>query len=107
MCRLLLALIVILCVLPSAPASLSGRRDVAPFDKIPPGAFPKAFPATLAQQLPARAGRPEFQLTEETEVFLDGRPCQYKEVPRNVSIIRLEVASDNKTILKIHFRTRK
>jgi hypothetical protein len=100
------ALVVLLCCLSSATATVSGRKDLSAFDKTPPAAL-KTFPAQLVETASARHDREQFLLTEETEVLLDGRPCKYQEVPRNVNIILLEVGSDKKTILRIHFQTRK
>jgi hypothetical protein len=50
---------------------------------------------------------PEFVITEQTEVLLDGKPCKYQDVFGNARIVRMEVAEDKKTVLKIHFRTAK
>jgi hypothetical protein len=47
----------------------------------------------------------EFVLTTRTEVRVDGKPCQYEKVPAGATIILMELAPDNKTVLKIHFRT--
>jgi hypothetical protein len=49
----------------------------------------------------------EFVVTEQTEILLDGKPCKYQDVARDARIVRMEVAEDKKTVLKIHFRTRK
>jgi hypothetical protein len=107
MMRPLWALVVLLCVLSPAPASLAGRKEPPVFDRTPPAAEARSLPATVAREVLAPRARPQYQLTEETEVVLDGRPCKYRDVPGNVSIIRMEVGPDEKTILKIHFRTRK
>ena len=48
-----------------------------------------------------------FAVTATTEVLLDGRPCLYASVPANATIVRIEVAADKKTAIKILFRTRK
>ena len=50
---------------------------------------------------------PEFQVTEQTEVLLDGKACRYQDVPQQATILRMEVAPDRKTVLRIHFRTGK
>jgi len=46
-------------------------------------------------------------ITDATEVKLNGKVCQYEDVPGNAEIILLEVGRDKKAILKIHFRTQK
>lgn len=50
-------------------------------------------------------GKSEFAVTGATEVLLNGRPCQFKQIPSSASIIRMEVDADGKTILRIHFRS--
>jgi hypothetical protein len=57
---------------------------------------------------PLRPGaKAEFVLTNQTEVLLNGKPCKYEQVPGGASIILMEVAEDNKTVLKVYFRTQK
>jgi hypothetical protein len=61
--------------------------------------------ALVPQQARGEAPRSEFVLTSETEILLNGKPCIYEEIPDHASIVRMEVATDKKTVLKIHFRT--
>jgi hypothetical protein len=63
--------------------------------------------AKAAKPSGALVSRQPFQVTEQTEVLLDGRPCRYAEVPSTAVIIKMEVAEDKTTVLKVHFRTRK
>jgi hypothetical protein len=107
MTRPLMASAVVLCLFSPVPANVVGPRDRSALDRSGPVALTKVFPVTDARQTSARGERDEFQLTEDTEVLLDGHPCKYKDVPANVSIIRLELGPDKTTILKIHFKTRK
>jgi hypothetical protein len=106
MARLLIALLVVFGVLSAATASMVPPKGGSVLDT---GllARTKALPPSVVRQATGRGEREEFLLTEDSEVLLDGRACKYKEVPANVSIIRLEVGPDNRTILKVHFRTRK
>jgi hypothetical protein len=39
--------------------------------------------------------------------MLNGCACKYQDVPANAAIVDLAVGADQKTILKIHFRTKK
>ncbi len=55
----------------------------------------------------ASDSQPDFVLTEESEVLLNGKACLFNDIPKDAEIIYLEVARDRKTVLKIHFRTRK
>ncbi|MCS6851692.1 MAG: hypothetical protein NZ700_11055 [Gemmataceae bacterium] len=65
------------------------------------------FPAT-ARSTVVRSERPEFVVTEQTEVRLDGRPCKYADIPPSAEILFMEISSNrDRTILKIHFRSKK
>ena len=90
-----------------------GWASFTPFKELP--LFGKAVQQILASKLSAQApeqktereAEPEFVVTHRTEVLLNGKPCRYEEIPSHASIVRMEVAADKKTVLKIHFRTRK
>jgi hypothetical protein len=107
MTRLLMAMTVVLCTLLSAHATLSEPKERSGFDRTLAPGLARALPGSLGRQVSAPTGREEFQLTEDSEILLDGRPCKYKDVPGNVSITHMELGPDNRTILKIHFRTRR
>jgi hypothetical protein len=49
----------------------------------------------------------EFAVTDQTEILLNGQPCKYAQVPSHASVVHMEVAADKKTVLRIHFQTRK
>ena len=104
--RLAVALFALVCFLPPASAALSpprsllGRGDGSPL-------LARAVPDALLKAVDGGGQKDEFVLTDDTEVQLDGRPCKYADVPNNCSIVRLELAADGKTILKIHFRSTK
>lgn len=55
--------------------------------------------STPAQQSP-------LNLTKDSLVILDGRSCRYEEVPSTAVVTHIELADDEQTILRIHFRTR-
>jgi hypothetical protein len=46
-------------------------------------------------------------MTNNTEVLLDGITCRYEKVPVGASILRMEVAPDRKTVIRVFFGTRK
>ncbi|MCC6420198.1 MAG: hypothetical protein IT429_18340 [Gemmataceae bacterium] len=48
----------------------------------------------------------ELQITDETRVLLNGRPCRYRDVPAGAIVIGVELAADQRTVLTIQFRTR-
>ena len=84
---------------PFAAAALAASLAAAPQEKpLPPDVVQAAYP-------PGR--NDEFRITSQTEVLLNGRPCCYADVPRNAGVVKMEVSSDNQTVLKIQFRTRK
>ncbi len=65
---------------------------------------------TLTGALANTAGKrtnSEFVLTRDTVVLLDGKPCKYEEVPGHAKIERMELAVDKKTVITIHFATKK
>jgi hypothetical protein len=107
MTRPALALLALLSSLPPATASLSPRPDPSPFGKDLSAGAAKKLPPELPRAASARTPKEEFVVTEQTEVLLDGRPCRYQDVPAGAGIVQMEVAADNKTVLKIHFRTKK
>jgi hypothetical protein len=55
----------------------------------------------------APAPKGGFVITDETEIKVDGRLCKYSEVPGGAVVVLLEVSADGKTILRVHFRTKK
>ena len=67
----------------------------------------EARPAEARPAEPRPAADAEFNLTAQTEVLLDGRPCAYRDIPRTATIARIELAADRKTVLRIEFKSRK
>jgi hypothetical protein len=81
-----------------ANASLTQHKERSPFDKpLPPA--PKAEPETEQEG--------GLVITDDTEVKLDGKLCKYEEIPESAEVILLEVGKDKKSVLKLHFRTKK
>jgi hypothetical protein len=113
--RLTAALLAVFC-LSSAKATLASSRYPSaprenwfhePIKESALRCFKGSAPA-FVKESPAPNPKQEFHITEQTEIRMDGRPCQYKEVPIDAVIIFLEVDSEqNKAILKIHFRSKK
>ena len=109
MIRLTIALAVWIGLVSVAPASLAPRRE----PRIGNGLLAQASRrSTQVVQQPARKAaraeaQPEYVLTQETEVLLDGKPCKYEDVPATASIVKMEVAADRKTVLRVRFRSRK
>jgi hypothetical protein len=104
MIRLALALAVWTSMASAAPATLTLRRDGPLFGKEVTRFRPAKAPAGALNVVAARAQASDYIVTEETEVLLNGKPCRYKDVPANATIVRMELAWDNKTVLKIYFR---
>jgi hypothetical protein len=100
---------VFLCFLPCVSANLSPRNDPPLIGKDAP---PKAAKTPPTEPAPApgaadKQDSPKLVVTDKTEVQLDGRACQLADVPGTASVVSLEVAPDKKTILKIHFQSKK
>jgi hypothetical protein len=132
MTRLTLTLAACLGFVSVASASLTPRKDPPTFGRDVPQAQAAKLAALALEQATARGTRSEvppaqaarlsalareqaaapeapseFVMTEQTEVLLNGKPCKYAEVPGHARIVRMELGADNKTVLKIHFRTGK
>lgn len=107
--RLTLTLVAWLGVVSVVSASLTPRKESPRWVNYVPRAQPAriAKGSTPVPEPGAPGGQAEFVMTERTEVFLNGKPCKYRDVPGHASILRMELAADKKTVLKVHFRTRK
>jgi hypothetical protein len=107
MTRLTLTVITWLSLAPLVSASLTTRKPNPPLDE---AARPTAI-VDLSMKSPSTGTSPQnpraFAVTDKTEVLLDGKPCLYASVPANATIVRIEVAADKKTAIKIQFRTQK
>jgi|SRR6516225_1914135 hypothetical protein len=102
MTRLTIALAVCLGVASLAPASLAPHRERTLAPQLPAGRAPR-----LSTDLAAPGTGSEFQVTDGTEILLDGQACRYEDVPEHATILRMEVAPDGKTVLRIYFRRTK
>lgn len=110
--RLTLIFAAFLCSLPAASASLSPRNDAPPLGKSLLPTTAKDAKANLDGIASAPAPEPkqekqDFVITDATEVKLDGHMCKFQDVPGTATVVSLDVASDKKTILKIHFASKK
>jgi hypothetical protein len=93
-------------LLSSTAASLSRPKDpLAHGESVLAPGLPRPVPKPLL----VNYTRPEseFQITSETEVTLNGKKCQYRDVPSGATIVEMDVGADRKTILRIHFRTKR
>jgi hypothetical protein len=98
MTRLTMALAASVLCLSAAHASLAPTKERPLFDR-PLPAVPKTDPA------PESDGN--LVISDDTEVKLDGKACKYEEIPESAEVILLEVSRDKKSVLKLHFRTKK
>jgi hypothetical protein len=105
MTRLVLALVAWLGIASVAPATLTPRRETPILGADVPHAV-KLFAKLLSREV-GPSDSSEYVLTDRTEVLLNGKVCKYAEIPANARIIRMEVAADQRTVLRIHFRTGK
>jgi hypothetical protein len=104
MLRLALALAVWMGVGTGVPAMMTARKEAPLFDREAPHFQAAPAPASALAVVAAGAQAVDYVVTEETEVLLDGKPCRYKDVPDNATILRMELGPDNRTVRKIHFR---
>jgi hypothetical protein len=108
MTQLIPALVAWMSLVSGGVASLTPLKELPPFGKEVPQISASKLSARAMEQKAGKEAEPEFVVTRQTEVFLNGKPCKYDEIPHHASIVRMEVAAaDKKTVLKIHFRTRK
>jgi hypothetical protein len=111
MTRLMLALAALIGLVSVGSATLTPRKE-SPLRKEVP-AFGHQVPRAgdckppSRGQAQARGPQSEFVVTHRTKVLLNGKPCKYKDVPDHARIVRMEVAADKKTVLKVYFRTGK
>lgn len=105
MIRLALALAVWVGFVTAVPATVAVRKDGPLFEKELPNFQAAKVPAAALAVVAERSQGADYVVTEETEVLLNGKPCRYNEVPNSATILRMELGPDNKTVLKIHFRT--
>ncbi|HLN27572.1 MAG TPA: hypothetical protein VK395_07485 [Gemmataceae bacterium] len=116
MMRLATALAVFLSLASSASASRSPsqnslfgtKRTAQGLTEEPFRVLARQFSADSLAKSAASGQKDEFHVNEETEIRLDNRLSSYANVPNDAVITFLEVSSDkSKTILRIHFRSRK
>lgn len=103
---LLLCLSPALATLSAPPAPPTGADRLA-VSLTTPVLKDKALTEAALQDLSPCARNDEYCVTSRTEVFVDGRSCPYAEVPHGAAIVNMEVSSDNRTVLTIHFRSKK
>jgi hypothetical protein len=94
-----MAFVILLGAVAAASANTNPPR------REPPAFWNRVSPALVGRALPGEE-KPQYRMTEETEVKLDGKVCPYEKVPDDASIILLEVGSDQ-AILRIHFQSKK
>lgn len=107
MTRLTLALAVWISLVSVVSASLTPRKERSPFSKEISQVLTCSFLSEAPEQPTGAEAKSEFILTHRTEVLLNGKRCKYEEVPDHARIVKMEVAEDEKTVLRIHFRTGK
>jgi hypothetical protein len=111
--RTVLALTALFCSFSPALATLSNRTTPVPAADQLTAALQsslrqdKLLPLDVVQAAYPREQSDEYRITSQTEVFLNGRQCCYADVPRNAGVVKMEVSSTDRTVLKIQFRTRK
>src|SRR6266852_7375546 len=98
--RLTLVLVAFFLSLSIAHATLTPSKPRSIVDGVRPLA-PKVEPNTPAED------DGKLVISDSTEVMVDGKVCKLEEVPKTAEVVLLEVGKDKKSVLKIHFRTKK
>lgn len=98
--RLAGACAALLVLISAASASLSPQKDAG---------FPSDI-LTLIAEVPVAEPEVvpnpgEAELTVDSQVYLNGKRCTYKDVPPNATVERVEFGRDGTTIIRIEFRT--
>jgi hypothetical protein len=107
MIRLTLTLATWLSFVSVGSASLTPAKASRPFGSdIPPVRAESGAPHGLGSGSTDGA-ESTFLVTDRTDVLLNGKPCKYAEVPGHARIVRMELGPDNKTVLRVFFRTGK
>jgi hypothetical protein len=107
MTRMTLAVAVWIILVSVAAASTSAvQKSSAPTNDILRPKAPRLWDHAR-NQATERAAKSEFIVTDQTEIFVNGKACKYVQVPSHARIVDMEVAADKKTVLRIHFRADK
>jgi hypothetical protein len=100
MARLTTALVALLCCLPLAQGKVAPRKDCPTCSK-------QFTQRAIKEAFATEESNDDLVITAATEIQLDGRACKYEDVPKGAEVVLLQIASDKKAILKIHFRSKK
>jgi hypothetical protein len=108
--RLTLVFAALLCSLPTTMAALTPHTDFAALgiDSKPAdlnGRFPDLDRITSAPPRRDAAKKQSFNITDGTEIRLDGRSCKFQDIPATASIVSLELEADGKTVMKLYFKS--
>jgi hypothetical protein len=105
MFRVALALAVWVGFVTAVPATLAPRKDGPLIGKEASHFQTAGAPKAALAVVEARAQTSDYVVTDETEVLLNGKRCGYGEVPAKATILWMELGPDNRTVLKVYFRT--
>src|SRR5947209_745253 len=108
--RLLVAVLVCLCLVSAVSASVTRERPARVEKDLPRAPTVNRAPTNVtagAQRGTRQADELELIVTRETKVLLNGTRCRYEDVPNHARIVRMELAADRKTALRVFFRTGK
>jgi hypothetical protein len=100
MTRLAAAVVALLCFVSPAAANLARPKSLDRQDNLWRLLTAGLLPDTMEVPPPAAA-----ELTATTEVYLNGRRCEYEDVPVTASVVRMVLAPDGRTITRVEFRT--
>ena len=102
MIHLILLLLTCSCLTPRGPVARIPVHSLGVRELL---AQPPSPSITLLKESESQASPSEFILAETTQVWLNGKPCRYAEVPSEARIVGMEIGPDRRTAVKIYFRT--
>jgi hypothetical protein len=107
MTRLAFGVIAWIGLATTANASLTRHKFPSVFPEGSSGSAPTKLTAKAIEETTFQRAETDYVLTARTEVSLDGKPCAYASIPSSAIIVRMELAADKRTVLRVHFRSRK
>jgi hypothetical protein len=104
--RLLLTLAITIGFVPAVLGAVSLKKDRSVLDPESTDVAARLSSLNLSQAA-GPASKSDYVMTDRTEVFVDGQPCAYERVPPQARIVKIDVAANQRTVLKIYFKTQK
>jgi hypothetical protein len=99
--KLTMVLVASFLFLSPAGATLTPQKDRLISDKA------RQITPKVESSTPEENDDGKLVISDDTEVQLDGKESKLEDVPKTAEVILMELGKDKKSVLKIHFRTKK